>query len=160
MMPTDTVDHPALDIDVHYEAGGEMVQVGGDWYDTFEWPGGEIGVIVGDVVGHGLEAAATMGRISSAARAIAQYVGAGPGVLLDHLARYAQGRGAVDYMTVACVVLNPQTGGLAYAYGGHPNAVLIAPDGDVTWLAGGRSAPLGSLAARISGGAARPAGET
>jgi serine phosphatase RsbU (regulator of sigma subunit) len=55
---------------VHYAPATESLQVGGDWYDVVDLGGGRSGVVVGDVVGRGLPAAAVMGQLRSAARAL------------------------------------------------------------------------------------------
>ncbi len=149
LMPANVVQHPSIAIDVHYEAGSDIVNVGGDWFDTYWWAEREaVGVIVGDVVGHGLEAAAAMGRMSAAARAIASFVDAGPGAVLEHVARFAAGRHGVEYMTACSAVLDPVRGRLAIASAGHPPPLLIPPDGEPRWVEGGRSRPLGASVAR------------
>jgi hypothetical protein len=71
LLPDRVVQHPSVTIAARYEASSDTMEVGGDWYDTFELPDGRIGVAVGDVVGHGIEAAASMGRLRSAFAAFA-----------------------------------------------------------------------------------------
>jgi len=157
LMPSHVAQHPAIDIDVYYEAGSEVVHVGGDWFDTFEWHDEQVGVLVGDVVGHGLEAAAAMGRLSAAARALAPYVISGPAALLDRVSSFAAGPNGVDYLTACCVVLDAGSGRLSYAHAGHPAALLIPPDGPPRWLSDGRSGPLGALVGHMTSGP-RPEG--
>ncbi len=124
-----------------YEAGSAMLEVGGDFYDTFTFADGHLGVAVGDVVGHGLEAAASMGRLRTALTALAAHAG-GPGELLSHLDAYASGYDAVPFATACCAALDPQTGELRHASAGHPPILMVPTDGAPTWLQDGRSAAL------------------
>jgi anti-sigma regulatory factor (Ser/Thr protein kinase) len=128
-------------IAAHYEAGSELLEVGGDWYDTFVLPDDRIGLVVGDVVGHGVEAAAAMGRVRSALAALAQQ-GLSPGRVLAQLDRFAAGPSGVDFATVCYAVLDPGTRELAYASAGHPPILVVTPDGETRWLEGGRSVPV------------------
>ena len=54
LLPTRVVDRPGIALAALYEAGSDVLEVGGDWFDAFELPDGRIAVTVGDVVGHGL----------------------------------------------------------------------------------------------------------
>ena len=69
---------PEIALAALYEAGSDVLEVGGDWYDAFELPDGRIALTVGDVVGHGLAAAAAMGQVRTALAALADHA-AGPG---------------------------------------------------------------------------------
>jgi CHASE3 domain sensor protein/anti-sigma regulatory factor (Ser/Thr protein kinase) len=118
------------------------VEVGGDWYDVIELPNASVVLAIGDVVGHGVRAAAGMGQLKSALRA---YVleGHGPAEALDRLKnmiRTTSGGGMVGTLLVA--VFDPQTGTLRYASAGHPPALVRSPDGAVRYLADGRTTPL------------------
>ena len=141
LLPDSVFEHPDVMIAARYEASSESMEVGGDWYDTFAFPDGRIGIAVGDVVGHGIEAAASMGRLRSALAAFASDV-SDPGELLARLDRFAAGPGGVDFATACCAVLDPETGVLRYASAGHPPMLLVSPEGKTTWLEGGRSQPL------------------
>jgi len=101
-------------------------QVGGDWYDTFVLPSGELGLVVGDVAGSGLGAAVIMGRIRSALRAYALEFGGPADVLgkLDRKMQYFEG----DVMaTVSYAVLDPDSGQLRVSSAGHLPPVIAAP---------------------------------
>jgi len=127
---------------VRYEAGDDLMEVGGDWYDVFELPGGLVGLAVGDVVGHGVEAAATMGRLRTALTALAPHAD-GPATLLSWLDRYSiRDTEGPPFATVCFAVLDPRRGLLRYASAGHPPMLLVTPAGNATWLDGGRSRPL------------------
>jgi phosphoserine phosphatase RsbU/P len=100
--------------------------VGGDWYDVFVLPSGELGMVVGDVAGSGLSAAVIMGRIRSALRAYALEFPGPADVLrkLDHKMQYFEG----DVMaTVSYAVLDPDSGQLAISSAGHLPPVIAAP---------------------------------
>ena len=109
LLPEGVVRHPSVAIATRYQAGSELMEVGGDWYDTFALEGGRIGVAVGDVVGRAIQAAASMGRLRSAMAALAAE-GTAPGDLIDRLGRFASGPGQVDFATTCYALLDPATG--------------------------------------------------
>jgi phosphoserine phosphatase RsbU/P len=134
-------EDPRLDLAVQYQPAVDTLEVGGDWYDAF-WTGERsIGVVVGDVVGRGLEAAAAMGQLRSAIRALAS-TGLAPGALLDALDRYANQYGVGEMATVACAQLDLETGELRIACAGHPPPVIAEPGRRPWFVLDGRSAPL------------------
>ncbi len=154
LLPNRLHDDPAVEIGARYAAASGTMEVGGDWYDTFSLPDGRIGFAVGDVVGHGLESAATMGRLRTALAALAPHTG-GPGQLLDHLQQFCDGPNGTAFATACYAVLDPRTGVLEHASAGHPPILAVAPDGATRWLEDGRSMPLCVL-----GGAPRPEAST
>ncbi len=101
-------------------------EVGGDWYDVIELPRGQLGVAIGDVVGHGIRAAALMGQIRTALRAYA-FEGNGPGRTLELVDRYVQGLGDNAMATAAYAVLDTATGKLRYASAGHLPPIIVRP---------------------------------
>jgi phosphoserine phosphatase RsbU/P len=102
-------------------------RVGGDWYDAFVLPSGELGMVVGDVAGSGLGAAVIMGRIRSALRAYALEF-SGPADVLDKLDRKMQYFEEGDVMaTVSYAVLDPDSGQLRVSSAGHFPPVIAAP---------------------------------
>src|SRR5699024_7914434 len=62
-----------LEIDVRYRPAQERTRVGGDWYDAFLLPDGDLALVIGDVVGHDISAAATMGQLRNLLRGVACY---------------------------------------------------------------------------------------
>ena len=126
-----------------YRAGTEALEVGGDWYDAFRLPSGAIGLVVGDVVGHGLEAAVAMGQLRGAVSALAQ--SARPAALLDGLDAFVENVPSAATATVAYVELDAATGASTYACAGHPPPLVVSADGRTRFLWDGRSAPLGSV---------------
>lgn len=141
LLPATPMDHPRISMAARYEAGSEALLVGGDWYDVFDLPGARIGLTVGDVVGHGLEATAAMGRLRTAVAALAPHIES-PGDLLTALDRFAQLYGQNRYATAAYGLFDPATGRLRYASAGHPPFLVVEPDGGARWLEEGRSSPL------------------
>ncbi|MGH2891978.1 MAG: ATP-binding SpoIIE family protein phosphatase [Solirubrobacteraceae bacterium] len=118
-------------------------EVGGDWYDVFELARGRLGVAIGDVVGHGVRAAALMGQLRTAmhAYAIQDY---GPARTLELVDRYVQSMPDYAMATAAYAVLEPDTGEVQVASAGHLPPVVVSRDGgrvvDIT-----PSAPLGAF---------------
>ncbi len=146
LLPDSVAWHPNLPIEARYRAADAFMEVGGDWYDTFSWPDGHIGIVIGDVVGHNLESAAAMGRLRAAAAALAMYVEPSPRVLLEALNRCARGANGTSFATAVCVVIEPNTGHLRYSSAGHPPVVVVEPDGTVTRLDGAQGLPFCALA--------------
>lgn len=111
--------------------------VGGDWYDAFALPSGELGMVVGDVAGSGLSAAVIMGRIRSALRAYALEF-PDPADVLGKLDRKMQYFEEGDVMaTVSYAVLDPDSGQLRVSSAGHFPPVIATPGqrGAVTQIA-------------------------
>lgn len=150
LLPSILEVHPAIDVAARYAAATGALEVGGDWYDVFRLPDGRIGLAVGDVVGHGLESAATMGRLRTALAALAPHAD-GPGELLSHLQQFTDGPNGTGFATACYAVLDPDAGRLVHASAGHPPCLLVHPDGTTRWLEEGRSVPLCAL-----GGTDRP----
>jgi anti-sigma regulatory factor (Ser/Thr protein kinase)/putative methionine-R-sulfoxide reductase with GAF domain len=102
-------------------------RVGGDWYDVIELPRGLIGVAIGDVVGHGLRAAALMGQLRTALRSYA-IVGHSPGRTLELLDRFMDTIGESAMATAIYAILDTDSGVLRLALAGHPPPVIINGD--------------------------------
>ncbi|MFJ4716763.1 SpoIIE family protein phosphatase [Streptomyces sp. NPDC088785] len=126
---------------VRYEPATQPLEVGGDWYDTVALPDGRIGIVVGDCVGRGLEAASVMGQLRSACRALLLQDGS-PAQTLMALDHFAAGVPGALCTTVFCGVLDPGTGRLTYSSAGHPPGILAHADGTTQLLEDGRSTPL------------------
>jgi hypothetical protein len=139
------VDVPDLQTCHVYRAAAPELEVGGDWYDVITLPQGAVAHVVGDVVGHGVHAAATMGQLRSALRALAPAF-PDPAELLGRVAAFAEAIPGAACTTVAYAVLDPGDGRLTYACAGHPPPLVIGSDGTSRFLEGGRSLPLASLA--------------
>lgn len=133
---------PGLAVEPYYRPAIAGTEAGGDWYDAFWLDEERIALTVGDVVGRGLQAAATMGQLRSAIRALAS-TGLRPGRLLEALDRYASQHGVGRMTTLLVAQLELSSGALRYAAAGHPPPVLIDADGP-RFLSEGRSVPVDS----------------
>jgi PAS domain S-box-containing protein len=145
LLPDALLSHAAVELAARYHAAAHGLEVGGDWYESFQLDDGRIGVAVGDVVGHGLDSAVAMGRLRSAMGAMAPRCG-GPGRLLTDLDAGAAASPASDFATACTAVLDPESGRLTYASAGHPPILVVTADGVPRWLSDGRSPPLGTMA--------------
>lgn len=145
LLPDALVWHRDLELAARYHAASDVMEVGGDWYDTFLWPTGQIGLVVGDVLGHSLESAAIMGRLRSGLAAMAPGLPPSPAAVLEALQRCARGSGGTDFVTCACVVLDVSRRSLSYASAGHPPSMKVSPDGTVRMLDLAQTPPLGRL---------------
>ncbi len=100
--------------------------VGGDWYDVFPLPSGEVCAVIGDVAGTGLNAAVIMGRIRSALRAYALET-ADPADVLSRLDRKMRHFEPDALVTVLCAVFSPPRGQLRISSAGHLPPVIACP---------------------------------
>jgi serine/threonine-protein kinase RsbW len=132
-------------VEAHYEAAAQDLEVGGDWFDAFLITVDKLAVVVGDVVGRGIEAATTMGQLRSAVRALAS-ASEGPARLLEGLDRFVERVEQARMATVAYAEVDLTTGDLTYACAGHLPPLLHEPTGGADYLMRARSAPLGSRA--------------
>jgi serine phosphatase RsbU (regulator of sigma subunit) len=134
---------PGYELVVRYVPSDARDHAGGDWYDAFELPDDRFGIVIGDVGGRGMEAAATMGQIRNALRAYA-LKGAGPGGVLDDLhVLVAASAGAITFVTLAYIVLDPRTGECELATAGHLPPLVVAADGGARYIDATRCPPLG-----------------
>ncbi|MGY1753759.1 SpoIIE family protein phosphatase [Blastococcus sp. SYSU D01042] len=121
-----------LSIAVRYLAATRGVDVGGDFYDVLRLPGGDIGLAVGDVVGHDITAAATMGQLRSVYRALLAD-GPSPGAIIERLQAGWPLLGLRRMATALFASLDPSSGRLRIASAGHPPPLLLA-DGRASFL--------------------------
>jgi GAF domain-containing protein/anti-sigma regulatory factor (Ser/Thr protein kinase) len=142
LMPEGTAHAVNVEADGRYLPATRGVHVGGDWYDIVDRPDGAVAFAVGDIAGHGLQAAAAMGQVRSAWRALALSM-TQPSTILASLDRFATGVDGAFFSTILTMLLDPSSGELRYASAGHPPALVLEPDGSTRFLEGGRSVPLG-----------------
>jgi phosphoserine phosphatase RsbU/P len=134
-------DDPRLPTGIVYRPSGRGLQVGGDWYDAFAIAEDRIALVVGDVVGHGLEAAATMGQLRSAIRALAS-TDLAPAALLGALDGYAHRHDVGRYATVAYAEIDVARGAMVLSCAGHMPPAVLEPGETARYVLDGRSAPL------------------
>ncbi|WIY01345.1 SpoIIE family protein phosphatase [Amycolatopsis mongoliensis] len=127
LLPNSLPDLPGLAFGARYVPGAET-GLGGDWYDLFSLPGDRVGVVMGDVSGHGLEAAVIMGRLRSALRAYALDC-ENPADVLAKLDRKANHFEHGAMATVAYGIIEPGRETLALSLAGHLPPVQAGPGG-------------------------------
>lgn len=142
MLTEDLPRNAGLQVDAEYRPAGSGIEVGGDWYDAFGLDDMTVALAVGDVVGHGLRAAAAMGQLRTATQALAG-PGLGPGATLGLVDQFVRRRGVGFAATLVYAELDTATGAFVYACAGHLPPLLVRRDGRVGYLWDGRSAPLG-----------------
>jgi PAS domain S-box-containing protein len=130
--------YPGVEIEARYLPAAAELQVGGDWYDAFALPGGDLAVGVGDVEGHDLPAAATMGQLRSMLRGLAHDSEDSPSAVLDRLDRVASGLDVTRFTTLVYGRLSLAGGRAVFRWSnaGHPAPILIGPDGRPRLLSG------------------------
>jgi serine phosphatase RsbU (regulator of sigma subunit)/anti-sigma regulatory factor (Ser/Thr protein kinase) len=132
LLPERLPQIPGLEIASRYmpaAAGG----MGGDWYDVFGLGRGRIALAVGDVVGHGVAAAAVMAQLRTALRAYAVQ-GMSPPEVVQSVNRLMWQLGPAAMTTLVYLVLDPAEECLEMVNAGHPPPLLIAPDGEPEYL--------------------------
>lgn len=155
LLPHKLPDQTALEIATRYLPAGGEAGVGGDWFDVIPLSGARVALVVGDVVGHGMRASATMGRLRTAVRTLAD-VDLPPDELLTHLddlvIRLSAEEGdpggageAANGIGTTClyVVYDPVTRHCTVARAGHPPPVVVSPEGSVYLLDVPAGPPLG-----------------
>jgi anti-sigma regulatory factor (Ser/Thr protein kinase) len=131
-----------MEFAARYLPATSELDVGGDWYDAIALGDGNVGFVIGDVAGHGLEAAAVMGQFRNALRAYA-LDGAGPAAAVDRLNRLTRTFEQNDMATLVYGEFDAAVNSLRFVRAGHPPPLLRAPDGMVTAINGRGSLPVG-----------------
>ncbi|NUK81447.1 SpoIIE family protein phosphatase [Streptomyces lunaelactis] len=131
------------DIAVRYLPAIGSLNVCGDWYDVVDLPAGRFAVAVGDVVGHGLAAAAVMGMLRSALSAASRAVD-GPAKALEVLGVYARSVEGALATTAVKAMVDTGRRQIAYSSAGHPPPVLLHSDGTHDLLDQATDPPLGA----------------
>ncbi|MGW3495208.1 PP2C family protein-serine/threonine phosphatase [Streptomyces sp. NPDC001020] len=131
------------DVAVRYLPAAGSLNVGGDWFDLVDLPDGTFAVAVGDVVGHGLEAAAVMGMLRSALSAAMRALGR-PAQALEVLGLYARSVEGALNTTAVKVLVEPRSNLIVYSSAGHPPPVLVRSDGGFDLLDQATDPPLGA----------------
>ena len=136
-IPSEPVDLPGLRVAVRYLPAERASRVGGDWYHATALPDGNVLLAIGDVAGHGLQAATTMAQLRHALAALTVTTTTDPAELLAHLNRllYASAATAGSTGTATAVIAryDPASSTLTWAQAGHP-APLLARAGETTEL--------------------------
>ncbi|CAM5646959.1 SpoIIE family protein phosphatase [Streptomyces atroolivaceus] len=153
LLPRRAARQQAVEVTTRYLPNTNGAGIGGDWFDVIPLSGARVALVVGDVVGHGLHASATMGRLRTAVRTLAD-VDLAPEELLTQLDALVltldreEPADSADGATVAgatCLyaVYDPAGGCCTMARAGHPEPMLVRPDGTVEQLELPSGPPLG-----------------
>jgi phosphoserine phosphatase RsbU/P len=143
LLPSKLPQCPELGFATRY-IPAENRAVGGDWYDLFMLPSGQLWIVVGDVAGHGVQAAVVMGRIRSAVRAYA-LLDTSPAHVLDLVDRKVEQFEIGTMVTVACAVSSPPYDALTIAVAGHPPPVVATAGSAAAFPEIETSVPLGTM---------------
>ncbi|HWE54187.1 MAG TPA: SpoIIE family protein phosphatase [Acidimicrobiales bacterium] len=130
LLPPVTPNPEGLEVATFYRAGVEGTQVGGDWYDIIELGSGRTALVLGDVMGRGVAAAALMGQLRSAVRAYAR-LDLPPAELLGLCDQIVADLGEDQLVTVIYAVYDPAIHKISYANAGHLPPLVALPDGTV-----------------------------
>ncbi|GHD28932.1 hypothetical protein GCM10010313_70190 [Streptomyces violarus] len=157
LLPDRPPELAAMEVAYRYLPTGSGAEIGGDWFDVIPLSGARVALVVGDVVGHGIQASATMGRLRTAVRTLAD-VDLAPDELLTQLddlvlrldreegpevrGRSAEASGQVG-ATCLYAVYDPVSRRCTMARAGHPQPALVTPDGGVRFLDLPAGPPLG-----------------
>jgi serine phosphatase RsbU (regulator of sigma subunit)/CheY-like chemotaxis protein/anti-sigma regulatory factor (Ser/Thr protein kinase) len=145
LLPQELPSVPRLELAARYRPSVEATAVGGDWYDVLRLPDGGVALVIGDVVGHGVQAATVMGELRNGLRA---YIleGHGPAGALGRLDALVEAtHGARMIATVLVLLIDPAGRRLRFASAGHLPPLLVGDGGGAAFLAGGLVAPLGMV---------------
>ncbi|QOV37215.1 SpoIIE family protein phosphatase [Streptomyces ferrugineus] len=143
LLPRDLPALPACTAAARYLPAGQGMDVGGDWYDIIPLSGGQVALVVGDVMGHGLPEAATMGRLRTAVHTLAD-LELPPDEIMSHLNDIVGAMGEESYVTCLYALYDSTTRVCSMARAGHPPPALLHPDGTVVFPPLSADPPLGA----------------
>ncbi|MGH3470995.1 MAG: SpoIIE family protein phosphatase [Nocardioidaceae bacterium] len=144
LLPKRIPSIPGVALAARYVPATSDVEVGGDWYDVIQLANGLIGLAIGDVAGHGLQAAATMGQLRMALRAYSLQ-DSSPAVVVAGVHRLARHLPLPEMATLIYLVFDPANGVMRFTNAGHPPALVIS-NGTGRYLDDALSPPLGVTA--------------
>ncbi|BFV60844.1 hypothetical protein KCMC57_up59480 [Kitasatospora sp. CMC57] len=142
LLPQEVHRTLGLELAHRYLPSSVISEVGGDWFDVVPLSGGRVALIVGDVMGHGIRAAATMGQLRTVARTLAT-LELEPARVLRRLDEAAAAVGEDQFATCVCVFFDPLDRSCTAASAGHLPPVIGHPDGTAELLELPSGAPLG-----------------
>ena len=145
LMPKSALSTAELTVSARYEPSGLFSRVGGDWFDVIALPDKRVGLVVGDVMGHGISAAALMGHVSVALRAYA-VEGHDPATVVTRVDQLINLGGDKRIATLIYAIISPD-GTLQFANAGHPPPLIVPAGGEPTYLTQALSQPIGVRAA-------------
>jgi anti-sigma regulatory factor (Ser/Thr protein kinase) len=137
-------DLPGVRVAARYLPGSSEAEVGGDWYDLIPLRDGRVGLVIGDVVGRGIPAAARMAHLQSAVRAYA-LEGLRPSVVLERTNAFALELERPGMATMLYAVIDTEAGSLRFASAGHPPPLVIDAAGGIRFAEGAPGNPVGAV---------------
>jgi len=144
LLPERLPDIPGVTLAARYVPATADMEVGGDWYDVVQLANGHVGLAIGDVAGHGLRAASTMGQLRMALRAYALEEES-PAAVVNRVHQLVQRFLMPEMVTLVYAVFDPETGTVRYANAGHPPP-LVVEGGAASYLDEALAPPLGAMA--------------
>jgi integral membrane sensor domain MASE1/anti-sigma regulatory factor (Ser/Thr protein kinase) len=142
LLPDRLPEIPGVLLAARYVPASADMEVGGDWYDVVQLPSGQVGLAIGDVAGHGLRAASTMGQLRMGLRAYALEEPS-PAKLVSRLDRLVSQLLVSEIVTLVYLVLDLDSGMVRLANAGHPPPLVVGGEGKTSYLEEGLGSPLG-----------------
>ena len=145
LLPTGLSAPSSVDVRHRYLPGSKLIEVGGDWYESIALPGARVALVVGDVAGHGVRAAVTMGRLRTAIHTLAT---ARAAARRDRCSSWTSscttlGEREPHFATCAYAIFDAVSGTCEVAVAGHLPPLLVRPDGSNEYLDVSPAPPLG-----------------
>ena len=134
LLPRDIPSVAGLDIAYRYQPARQAAEIGGDWFDVIPLEGGKVSLVVGDVTGHGIRAAAIMGQLRTTAAALAR-LGCPPDDIIPQLSGVVSTHGEEAGATCVHAVYDPGSRRCRLTSAGHPPPALRHPDGSTEFIA-------------------------
>jgi len=135
---------PGLRLAAHYRPGSAGTEVGGDWYDAIRLRSGSVAIVIGDVVGRGVEAAARMAHLQSAVRVYALEA-LRPAVVLERMNGFVLEGEQGGMVTLLYAILDPDSCTMRIASAGHPPPLVLIPDRGSSFAESAPGSPLGVM---------------
>ncbi|HEY3957482.1 MAG TPA: SpoIIE family protein phosphatase [Streptosporangiaceae bacterium] len=144
LLPTGLSAPSSVEVRHRYLPGSKLIEVGGDWYESIALPGARVALVIGDVAGHGVHAAVTMGRLRAAIHTLAG-LELQPAEALQQLDELMQTLGEREPHFATCVyaIFDAVSGSCEFASAGHLSPLLVRPDGSTQFLDVPPAPPLG-----------------
>ncbi len=144
LLPTGLSSPSSVEVRHRYLPGSKLIEVGGDWYEAIALPGARVALVIGDVAGHGVHAAVTMGRLRAAIHTLAG-LELPPADALQQLDALMQTLGEREPHFATCVyaIFDAVSGTCEMASAGHLSPLLVRPDGSSQFLDVPPAPPLG-----------------
>jgi PAS domain S-box-containing protein len=143
LLPDQLPEIPGVQVAARYVPASTGMEVGGDWYDVVPLSGGQVGVAIGDVAGHGLRAAGTMGQLRMALRAYALQERS-PVQVMARVRELVQRLVPTEMATLVYIVYDPDSGSITFSNAGHLPPLLIHENGEASYLEQALAPPLGA----------------